>query len=80
MLVRKFKEFFRNSKSLIKEITKKEELPIRNQTLNATNVEVLNTSSKIALYGKTKRARERQGIQEDYRAKEISTKPTFAKP
>ena len=63
----------------IKEITKKE-LPIPNPTLNAINVEELIISSKIALCGKTKRARERRGIQEHYQAKEISTKPTFAKP
>ena len=74
MLVRK------SADTPIKEITKKEEIPIPNPTINATNVEVLITSSKIALCGKTKRVREKQGIQEDYQAKEISTKPTFAKP
>ena len=42
----------------IKETIKKEYMPIPNLTLNATNVEVLITSSKIALCGKTKRARE----------------------
>ena len=38
----------------IKEATKKEEQQIQNPFLNATNVEVRNTSSKIALYGKMK--------------------------
>ena len=64
----------------IKETIKKEDLPILNPTLNATNVEVLITSSEIALCGKTKRARKRQGKQEDYQPKEILIKPTFAKP
>ena len=64
----------------IKETIKKEDLPIPNPTLNATNVEVLISSSKIDLCGKTKRARKRQGKQEDYQPNEISIKPTFAKP
>ena len=42
----------------VKETTKKEDLSIPNPTLNATNVEVLITSSKIALCGKMKKARE----------------------
>ena len=61
----------------IKEIARKEEQPIQNPTLNATSAKVPSTSSKIALYGKMRREKERQGTQEDYKAKEISTKPTF---
>ena len=64
----------------IKETKKIEDLPIPNPTWNATNVEVLITSSKIALCGKMKRAWEGQGKQDDYQPKEISTKLTFTKP
>ena len=46
--------------------TRKEDLQIPNPTTNATNVETLITSSKIAQHGKMKRARERQGKLEDY--------------
>ena len=67
-------EALRNSSGIadtpIKETTKIEDLSIPNPTLNGTNMEVLITSSKIALCGKMKRARERKGKQEDYQPKE----------
>ena len=49
----------------IKGTTKKEELQIQKPNTNAINVEVLITSSKTAHNGKMRRARERQGNQED---------------
>ena len=80
MLVRNSRSSSETADTPIKEITNKKGLPIPNPTLNSTNVKVLITSSKIALCGKMKRARESEGKQEDYQTKEISIKPTFAKP
>ena len=74
---RKLQCWYENSRSSsgtagipIKETTRKEEQPIQNKTLNATNVEVPSTSSRNVQCGKIKKERERQGIQKDYKAKE----------
>ena len=80
MLVRKFKKFFSNSRYTNQRNNKER------RTINTkSNLECHKCGStehfiKDCPLWKNEKGRERQGKQEDYKAKEISAKPTFAKP